>query len=181
MDYSKYIENKMKAANTYKSNWQARDASEVTLRRSAMSSKNNSTVHQGPIPTCCTGSLSPSAPQEPGNGFNTTYSMEIVSQAAAGAVNCCDPIWGTSGGVSLLTCNEVQTILKVPSNPIKGTNCTIPSTSSIITYTPRCADTCVVQRGVVSTLSSAYTGWRNQVPASINGSKPTQTVPFPSN
>jgi len=181
MDYSKYIENKMKAANTYKSNWQARDASEVTLRRVNMSNKNNSTVHQGPLPTCCTGSVAPTPPEAPGNGFSTTYSLDNVIKSAAGCANCNDPVWGTSGGVTLLTCNEVQTILKPPSNPIKGTNCTIPSTSSIITYPCECADNSVVQRGIVSTLSGAYTGWRNQVPAPINGSKPTQTVPFPSN
>lgn len=40
MDASKLIQMRMQAANVYKSNWQGRDASEVTLRKQAMASQN---------------------------------------------------------------------------------------------------------------------------------------------
>jgi hypothetical protein len=188
MDYSKYIQMKAKASNTYKSNWQGRDASEVTLRRVNMSNKNNSTTHIGPGVECCTSSTPPPIPQSPGSGFSTNYSMNTVSQKIAGCTNCQDVIWGTSGGTNLLTCSEITTILKVPSNPVKGTNNAIPKTEVLITPSCYCADPGVVQRGVVqcsdqrnsATISGLYTGWNNQVPAPINGSKPNQVIPYSS-
>jgi len=188
MDYSKYIQMKMKAANTYKSNWQGRDASEVTLRRVTIGNKNNSSTHAVPPGVVIQSCSTPCSVQGPGSGYSTDYSMDPIINKTAGCVNCNDPVWGTSGGVNLISCAEVTTILKVPSNPIKGTNLTIPNTSSIITYSCECADTSVVQRGVEvasdqknsSTISGKYTGWRNQTVAPNNGSKPSQSIPFPS-
>jgi len=189
MNFGEYIQRKLKASNTYKSNWQGRDASEVTLRHVNMSNKPNSSTHHGPIPDSCSSPNTVcSIPQAPGSGYSTDYSMDIVSNKKAGCTNCADPVWGTAGGVQLKTCAEVNSILKPPSNPVKGTNLTIPSTSSIITYTPICADTSVVQRGVPNcsdlqssaTISGEYTGWRNQVPASVNGTKPKQFYQFPN-
>jgi hypothetical protein len=189
MNFSEYIKRKQKAADTYKSNWQGRDASEVTYRRVNISNKPNSSTHHGPLPTCCTGSTAPEPPQAPGSGYNTDYSMDIVSNKNAGYANCSDPNWGTSGGVTFRTCAEVTLLSTPPSNPVKGTNLTIPSTSILIKPDPVCADPSVVQRGVVvcsdqnnsATISGRYTGWRNQVPASVNGGKPKQVYPFPSN
>jgi hypothetical protein len=187
MDYSKYIQMKQKAANVYKSNWQARDASEVTLRNAAISNKPNSTVHQGPDNVCGSGSSNTSVPatpsQAPGNGFSTDYSMDIVSNQRAGCASCQDVAWGTAGGVQFRTCAEVTLFTTPPSNPMKGTNLTIPDTDSIIT--PPCVsrnDPGVVQRGFTncSTVTPAYTGSRNQVPTSGNGQKPLQQYPYPS-
>ena len=189
MNFAEYLKRKVKASNTYKSNWQARDASEVTLRNANMANKPNSTTHHGPIPDSCTNTAIPcQPPQAPGSGFSTDFSMDIVSNKKAGCTNCADPVWGTSGGVTLLNCAEVACILKPQSNPVKGTNVSIPPTEVLITYTPICADTSVVQRGVPkcsdlqssATISGEYTGWRNQVPASVNGSATKQFYPYPS-
>jgi len=187
MDYSKYIQMKQKAANVYKSNWQARDASEVTLRRVAISNKPNSTVHDGPDNVCCSGSsnttVAPTPPQEPGNGFSTDFSMDIVSNKRAGCASCQDVAWGQPGGITFRSCAEVTLFTTPPSNPVKGTNLTIPNTQSIIT--PPCVsrnDPGVVQRGttICSTVTPAYTGWRNQVPTNAFGQKPLQQYPFSS-
>lgn len=155
MDFSKYIEMKMQAANTYKSNWQGRDASELTMRKHQMAQKNNSSTHRGPANECCTGGTPPTAkrPSSPINGFSTTYEQSIVSQKVAGCVQCNDPVIGTAGGVQLLTCAEVATILAVPPNPVKGSECPCadPGVPLHQTYPPK-------------TIPS-YTGWRNQVPA----------------
>lgn len=181
MDYSSYIKMKAKAANTYKSNWQPRDASEVTLRRVAMSSKPASTVHQGPGIQCSSTSENPKV-QEPGSGFSTDYSMNTLVNQQAGCAVCQDSAWGAPGGVTLKTCDEVATILNVPSNPVKGTNCTIPKTDILINYSCECADPGVVQRGIPEQVNCApeYTGWNNQVPSTQNGTKPKQFYPYPS-
>jgi hypothetical protein len=118
MDYSKYIQMKMEAANTYKSNWKGRDASEVTLRNRDISSANNTSTHKGPLDSCIPCTLPrTSSTNPPGNGFNTDYSMDIITTRNAGCVHCNDTNWGTSGGVTLKTCAEVSTILVIPSNP----------------------------------------------------------------
>jgi len=118
MDYSKYIQMKMEAANTYKSNWKGRDASEVTLRKRDMSSANNTSTHKGPLDSCIPCTLPTlGSTNTPGNGFNTNYSMSIVSNRKAGCAQCNDPNWGASGGVTLKTCAEVSTILYIAPNP----------------------------------------------------------------
>lgn len=161
-----------KASNTYRSNWQPRDASEVTTRHSQMSQKNNSSTHQGPTTECCTDGQ-PKAPRSisPTNGFSTTYSQEIVFEKKAGCAQCNDTNFGTAGGVQLLSCAEVKTILTNPANPIKGNNC-------------YCADPGIYSRpGVVSSINMipSYTGWRNQVPAPIKGTLASRIVPpYPS-
>jgi len=190
MNFSEYLKRKQKAADTYKSNWQGRDASEVTLRRFNISNKPNSTVHHGPIPTCCEGTYDVPPSQTPNSGFSTDYSMDIVSNQRAGCANCNDPVWGTAGGVNIKSCAEVSTILTMPSNPVKGTNLTIPPTEILIKPDCYCADPGVLpnNRGVVvasdqvnsPTISGRYTGWRNQVPAPNNGAKRYQVIPFSS-
>jgi len=191
MNFAEYLKRKVKASNTYKSNWQGRDASEVTLRRNTMGNKPNSSTHHGPIPdSCTTTSIACQPSQAPGSGYSTDFSMDIVSNKKAGCTNCEDPVWGTSGGVTLRTCDEVTLLLTPPSNPVKGTNLTIPSTNILITPDCYCADNTVLpnNRGVVvasdqrnsATISGQYTGWRNQVAAPVNGMKPRQVVPFPS-
>lgn len=174
MDYSKYIEMKMQAANTYKSNWQARDASEVTMRNHQKAQKPNSSVHQGPATECCTGSTQPTAkrPSSPTNGFSTDYSQSIVTQKAAGCAQCQDPNFGASGGVQLLSCAEVSTILAIPANPVKTTSC-------------YCADPGIKQKpGILdcnSGLLPAYTGVYNHVPTGGNGvNRQTQLPQYPS-
>jgi hypothetical protein len=191
MNFSEYLKRKQKAADTYKSNWQGRDASEVTYRRVNISNKNNSTVHHGPIPTCCEGTFEIPPSQTPNSGFSTYYSLDTVIKQRAGCANCNDPVWGTAGGVALLSCAEVSTILTMPSNPVKGTNLTISPTEILIKPDCYCADPGVLpnNRGVVvakdqvnsPTISGRYTGWRNQVPAPDNGSQRRQVIPYPSN
>jgi hypothetical protein len=191
MNFGEYLQRKVKASNTYKSNWQGRDASEVTLRHVNMGNRPNSTTHHGPIPDSCTNTAIPcKPPQAPGSGFSTDFSLDIVSNKKAGYANCDDPVWGTSGGVTLLNCAEVACILKPPSNPVKGTNVSIPPNAIVITPDCYCADNGVLpnNRGVVvasdqqssTTISGEYTGWRNQVPAGVNGPAPKQFYPYPS-
>ena len=83
MNFSEYIKKKAKASNTYKSNWQGRDASEVTLRRGNIANKNNSTVHDGPDNVCC----------------GTTYpgSTVTTTQPGGGTVT---PSWQASANMS---------------------------------------------------------------------------------
>ena len=172
MDYSKYIEMKQKAANTYKSNWQPRDASEVTLRNQARGNSNNKRTHQGPadsqIPCYTPNPLS--STNKPGNGFSTDYSMDIVGNRKAGGTHCLDPIWGKAGGVNLIGCDQVNTILTNPG----------PQTSnSVSCYAPNPS---VVNRGIADPIraSPAYSGWRNHVVVSLNGHIPKPVYPYPS-
>ena len=163
---------KMKAANTYKSNWQARDDSEVTLRNQARGNANNTRTHKGPndsqVPCYTPSPLS--STNKPGNGFNTDYSMDSVGNRKAGGTHCADPVWGKAGGVNLIGCDQVTTILAIP--PQQTSN----STSC---YS---ADTSVVSRGIADPLraSPPYTGWRNHVPAGLNGQIPQPVYPYPS-
>ncbi len=172
MDSSKLTQMRAKASNTYRSNWQPRDASEVTLRHEQISQRNNSTTHRGPSQECCSDGARP-VPRSisPTNGFSTSYSSEIVFERKAGCAQCNDPNFGTSGGVQLLTCSEVATILTNPENPIKGSSC-------------YCADPGVKrQRGIVrsTNMIPSYTGWRNQVPARPRGTLASRILPpYPS-
>jgi hypothetical protein len=164
MDASKLTQMRAKASNTYRSNWQPRDASEVTQRRAQMSQKDNSSTHQGPGTECCTGGgpnlVSSARAASPSRGYSTTYSEQIVFEKKAGCAQCADPNFGAPGGVQLLTCAEVATILAEPPNPVKGSSC-------------YCADPGIYkQPGVVSAaeMTPSYTGWRNQVPTLTPGS-----------
>ncbi len=174
MDASKLIEKRMLAANTYRSNWQPRDASEVTMRKVQMSQKNASSTHHGPIIPCCSDDKPP-VPRSvsPTNGFSTTYSQEPVFQRKAGCANCNDPNFGAAGGVVLQTCAEVETILANEANPVKGSSC-------------YCADPGIKRQPFprdCSIIEPAYTGSLNQVPITASeryGHLPKQQYPYPS-
>lgn len=162
---------KQKAANTYKSNWQPRDASEVTLRRQAIGNAGNKSTHNGVVDSCLPCNLpTPSSTNIPGSGFNTDYSMDVVSNRIAGGTVCNDPVWGKAGGVNLIGCDQVTKILAIP--PATTSN-------SVSCYS---ADPGVVQRGIADPLRAfpAYTGWRNHVVARSNGQIPIQVYPYPS-
>lgn len=176
MDASKLIERRAQAANTYRSNWQPRDASEVTLRKVQMSQKNNASTHKGPVVECC----SDNKPQikrstSPTPGFSTDYSEQIVFQKKAGCAQCHDPNFGKAGGVQLLSCSEVATILAPVPNPVKGVGC-------------YCADPGIYQQPFpadCSIIEPAYTGSLNQVPIikaqdQNHGHLPKQQYPYPS-
>jgi hypothetical protein len=176
MDASKLTERRAQASNTYRSNWQPRDASEVTLRRAQQSQKNNSSVHQGPATECCSDGKPPvPRSSSPTNGFSTNYSEQIVFQKKAGCAQCNDPNFGAAGGVQLITCEEVATILAPVPNPVKGTGCYCADPG--ITRQPFPTDCSVVE--------PAYTGSANQVPiikeqGQNHGHIPKQQYPYPS-
>jgi len=89
MNFSEYIRKKTKASNTYKSNWQGRDASEVTLRRGNIANKNNSTVHQGPDNVCCgvtyPGSTVTTITPGPGGGEGIIIEIEWITNTGLSA------------------------------------------------------------------------------------------------
>ena len=176
MDASKLTQMRAKASNTYRSNWQPRDASEVTLRKAQMSQKNNSSTHHGPESSCCTNPVpNPVRPVSPTNGFSSTYEAAIVFNKKAGCAQCADPNFGKAGGVQLLTCSEVATILTPEPNPVKGSSC-------------YCADPGITKQPFPTDCSRvvpAYTGYLNQVPIPANqrfGHQPSnrQQYPYPS-
>ncbi len=172
MDYSKYLQLKAQGQQVYRSNWQPRDASEVTLRnlqkasqRTSASAANDNNQHQGPANECCP----PKRPSSPTSGFSTDYTQTRLINKPAGCANCQDPNFGAPGGVVIVGCAEAAAISQIPNNPVKGSgNC--------------CADPGVVQRGIVdcSKVAPAYTGWRNQVPTNGRGAIPLQYPPYPS-
>jgi hypothetical protein len=168
MDASKLTQMRAQASNTYRSNWQPRDASEITMRNVQRSQKNNSTTHDGPVEGCCSDNKpNPNRAVSPTKGFSTTYSAEIVFQKKAGCADCADPNFGKAGGVQLLTCGEVATILAPTPNPVKGSSC-------------YCADPGIYKRpGIVPAeeMRPSYTGWRNQVPAPENGTLCSRPIP----
>jgi hypothetical protein len=174
MDASKLIEKRMLAANTYRSNWQARDASEITMRKVQMSQKANSSTHHGPSVECCSdGRPKVSRSTSPTNGYATTFSEEIVFQRKAGCANCNDPNFGKAGGVVLQSCEAVACILEREANPVKGVSCYCADPG--IKRQPFPADCSIIQ--------PAYTGSRNQVPITASeryGHLPKQQYPYPS-
>ena len=196
MDFSQYIKMKMKAANTYKSNWQGRDASEVTMRRAAISNKNDQRsavvngievgAHQGPILPNCTACTQPHS-TSPINGYSTDYSMDIVSNKKAGCVNCADPNWAAPYGVQLQTPAAVAIILRKPNNPIKGTGPIYNDAYPIpVTQFP-CASPGIIPSAKAAQIESqcgqakpAYTGWRNQVPTTGGGHTLVQVPKYSS-
>ena len=112
MDYGSYLQLKMRATNNYKSNWQARDASEVTMRNRSIATANVSSTHQGPDDSCipCTVASHPtSSTNPPNNGFSSDYSSDYsLGMKKAGQSACNDPVWGKSGGVNLKTQSEIS-------------------------------------------------------------------------
>lgn len=159
---------KMEAANTYKSNWKGRDASEVTMRAQQISQQNNKSTHKGPSSECCTDNTKPiRRPSSPTSGFSTDFTMDSVTNRPAGGMHCNDSNWGSAGGVTLKTCAEISTILYVAPNP-GSTSC-------------ECADPGVPFHQIYPPQTlQPYTGWRNHVPANLNPSTTLQAVTFPS-
>ena len=176
MNASKLTEMRAQASNTYKSNWQPRDASEVTRRHAQMSQKNDSTNHKGPVVGCCSDDK-PALKRStsPISGFSTNYSQQPVFEKKAGCADCNDPNFGQAGGVQLLTCSEVATILTNEPNPVKGSSCYCASPGIYRQPFPRDC----------SIIEPAYTGSRNQVPiikeqGQNHGHLPKQQYPYPS-
>lgn len=133
MDYGTYLSQKMRATNNFKSNWQPRDASEVTMRNRDIATKNVTSTHQGPDDHCVVCSNSPvSSTRAPNNGFSTDYSMDSVTAKRAGAAQCYDTVWGTAGGVNLKTAAEIAYLSIMPLNPVKSTGGGIVSNSQAL-------------------------------------------------
>ncbi len=174
MDASKLIKMRAEAANIYRSNWQPRDASEVTQIRAGKAASQgcvlNTPTHIGPQTGCCPGGKAKPeglmySSEQPG-GFSTSWSYDAVRDRKVGGAYCNDAVYGTAGLRQLKTCDEVYAILgrdasgnllESSKNPVKGAtqNC--------------CYSTEVVQRGItgnceVGPCPPAYTGWLNQVP-----------------
>jgi len=132
MDASKLTQMRMEAANTYRSNWQGRDASEVTLRKvvqSQASQIGKNAPHQGPVLN--SGGVCPTT-NDPNNGFSTDFGGESVFQKYAGCAVCTDPNFGKSSGVNLKSCAEVSTILYRPPNPVLGITCVNPVSPEVL-------------------------------------------------
>jgi hypothetical protein len=176
MDSSKLTQMRAQASNTYRSNWQPRDASEVTMRHMQMSQKNNKSTHNGTIQGCCSDNKPPAErASSPTKGYSTTYSEQPVFDKKAGCAQCNDTNFGKSGGVELLNCAEVATILQNPANPVKGSSCYCAAPG--IYRQPFPADCSIIQ--------PEYTGSRNQVPiikeqGENNGHLPKQQYPYPN-
>jgi hypothetical protein len=172
MNYAEYLRGLTKASNSYKSNWQGRDASEVTLRNSTLANNNNQTTHKGPGDSCipCENKIT-SSTNIPGNGYNTDYSMDIITNRNAGGMAANDPVWGTAGGVTLRTAAEVSTLSYVTPNPVKTTSC-------------YASDPGVKFRPIAnsSNFIPVYSGWRNHVPVTNTGVLPDfeKKYPYPS-
>lgn len=151
----------MEAANTYKSYWQPRDASEVTQRNAGLAAAGNARTHVGPAAQCCTdGTTRPKigSDDQPG-GFSTTFSYDVVRERVAGCTYCNDPNFDASGGMILKTCEEIAVITARPANPVKGRDLTCGKSTE------------VVQRGItgnciVGPCPPAYTGYMNHIPTS---------------
>lgn len=182
MDFSKYIQMQMEAANTYRSHWRPRDASEVTLRNQSMVQQNNASTHRGPVDECCAYDPHPNSTAPPQRGFSTDYSMDSVTMRPAGCANCNDAAWGASGGVTLQNCSTIATILQKPLNPMKraepfwGTDRPIdqvcePCQTGGVIPTARTAWFSYVE----TKSAPAYSGWRNHVPITNTGGGYIQT------
>jgi hypothetical protein len=109
MDSSTLLKLRARSQAIYKSNWQPRTASEVTLRRRDISNANNNVLvagstHHGPLPQCCSDNTIRVPLPNPGKGFSTTYSSDIVTLRRAGCVDCQDPNFGKPGGVVVQEC-----------------------------------------------------------------------------
>ena len=130
MDASKLTQMRMEAANTYRSHWQPRDASEITARNAVKAAKDALSTHRGPANACYGSSVVPTTQANPSGGFSTSYTQDAFILRDAGCAVCNDSSYGTSGGVTLLNCNEVSTILQKADNPVKMIGC--PATTEVI-------------------------------------------------
>ena len=151
MDASKLTQMKMEGATIFRSNWQGRDASEVTLRNASIATNTNRPSNLGPAVQCCNGLFGNDT--VPNKGFTASVESVNIAVQSAGCANCADENWDTPGGVTLKTCQEVKTILQRPLNPVKGQGYCCTSTEYIV---PKKDKGC-------PTIPS-YTGWLNQVP-----------------
>jgi hypothetical protein len=120
MDSSQYLRAKQRGIQVYKSNWQPRDASEVTTRNFQRSQANNATIHHGPLPECCTGNTIRVPLPNPGRGFSTDYSASTVFQRKAGCAQCHDEVFGKPGGVVVKDCCQEPEIEIVINPAIYG-------------------------------------------------------------
>lgn len=123
MDASKLTQMRMEAANTYRSHWQPRDASEITARNMMKAAKDALSTHRGPATACYGSSVVPTTQAYPSGGFSTSYTLDALILRDAGCAVCNDTSYGQSGGVTLLNCNEVSTILQKADNPVKMMGC----------------------------------------------------------
>jgi hypothetical protein len=185
---SERLKMKMNAANTYKSKWQSRDASEVTLRVNDMANKNRASNHQGPNPETCSKGNCPTLDYipSPGSGYSKTWTTEGINPKA-GCADCADPNWGAPFGITLKTCAEIETILELPANPIKGTRPIYGNLYPVPVTAFPCLSPGIVPSAKAAQIESQcrqakpdYTGWRNQVPASGNGHVLNQVPSYPS-
>ena len=114
MDASKLIKMRTEAANLYRSNWQPRDASEVTQIKAARAAAGNSRIHHGPQSNCCNDGFTPiigvQSTAQPG-GFSTTYSYDAVRERTTGCTLCNDAVYGTAGLRVLKDCSDVALYL----------------------------------------------------------------------
>jgi len=143
MDYSSYLKIKAQAANNYKSNWKARDASEVIMRKRDIAASGsiltvaNCNAHQGPDDHCksCAFPIT-SSTNTPNNGFSTDYTRDYtLTLQKAGAANCADSNWGTTGGVYIKSTAEQNTILsQIPYNPVKSSGGGISQNTNFDTF-----------------------------------------------
>lgn len=79
--------------------------------------------------------------------------MDTVGNRKAGGMHCLDPVWGKAGGVDLLRCDAVTTILAIPPQQ---------TSNSVSCYAPNPG---VVNKGITDPVDCpSYTGWRNHVP-----------------
>jgi len=147
MDASKLTQIRLESANTFKSYWQPRDASEVTLRNQSIGNTyNNNNSHQGPITSnCCPVALA--------SNFTTDYTQDAVNLRNAGCALFTDSNWDKPGGVTLKSCIEVSTIGYRPLNPVLGTWKCLPNSDGNRQITPSCCN-----------INPAYTGVYNQRP-----------------
>ena len=136
----------MRAANNFKSNWQPRDASEVTMRNHDIANKNVTSTHKGPDDHCavCTNHAPTSSTNAPINGFSTDYTSLSITIKGAGEAHCKDSVWGTAGGVNLKTPAEIAYLSIMPLNPVKSTGdgkvSNNQALSSIVSPNCYCAD-----------------------------------------
>ena len=137
MDYSSYLKVKAQAANNYKSNWQGRDASEVTMRKRDIAAASIATIHRGPDDHCktCTFPIT-SSTNTPNNGFSTDYTRDYtLTLQKAGAANCADSNWGTTGGVYIKSTAEQNIILsQIPYNPVKSSGGGVSQNTNFATF-----------------------------------------------
>jgi hypothetical protein len=160
MDASKLTQMRQEAAIQYKSNWQPRDASEVTLRDQSKAVKANPEKKWSPVVVSCSNNCSyegsPAGnygPYAPTSGYSPTYDADTISLKNAGKTACCDENFGAPFGITLKTCQEISTILYEAPNPVLG----VP---------PCCKSSEQIRRAIYSAcnITPAYTGIYNQVP-----------------